>query len=285
MDYVYIDDMQVLDFLIQQDFKRLQQREDLNQTCSYYTSGLERGTELTYWYGFGFKNGSEYTDLFNGFFRRLSTFGILNFLRSSATASSPVCTLPKGFKDRALENKDLYTTYVLFGIGIAASLLAMVTEFFFRRAMRQTHHLAVATKANFLSNRFSSPPIKVMPSLTGPAHSWDNLPPLPDQRLRTPFEVKYPQYAGFGTARPQYTPQIIGTPQVPVERPANQRIINGKINDVDVQWDQKDGKLLLRDVKQLAGNVAYVDGVPYAFLHYRDKDGPKLQKLILSDLI
>lgn len=151
--------------------------------------------------------------------------------------------------------------------------------------MRQTHHLALATKANFLSNRFSSPPIKVMPSLTGPAHRWDDLPPLPDQRLRTPFEIKYPQYAALSTAKPQYTPQIIGTPQVPVQRPANQRIINGKINDVDVKWDQKDGKLLLRDVKQLAGNVAYVDGVPYAFLHYRDKDGPKLQKLILSDLI
>lgn len=151
--------------------------------------------------------------------------------------------------------------------------------------MKQTQHLAAATKANFLANRFNSPPIKVMPSITGPAHSWDNgLPPLPDTRLRTPFEVKYPQYAALKTVKPQYTPPV-GTAQVPFPRSSNERVINGKINDIDVKWDQKDGKLLLRDVKELAGNVAYVDGVPYAFLHYRDKDGPKLQKLILSDLI
>lgn len=152
--------------------------------------------------------------------------------------------------------------------------------------MKQTHHLAVATKSSFASNRFSSPPIKVMPSLTGPVIGWDSgLPPLPDTRPRTPFEVRYPQYAAIKGAKPQYMPRVIGTPEVPVERPPQKRIINGKINDLDVKWDQKTGKLLLRDVKDLAGNVAYIDGVPYAFLHYRDKDGPKLQKLILSDLI
>ncbi|XP_063847051.1 glutamate receptor ionotropic, delta-2-like isoform X2 [Scylla paramamosain] len=175
-DHVYIDDVQVLEYLIQEDFKR-QQREELNQTCNFYTSELERGGELTFWYGFGFKNGSEYTDLFNGFFRRLSIFGILNFLRNSATASSPVCTLPKGFKDRALENKDLYTTYVLYAIGIVASLLALLTESFFRRAMRQTHNLAMATRKTF-SDRFNSPPIKVTPSRTGPTQTWNSgLPP------------------------------------------------------------------------------------------------------------
>ncbi|KAK8398966.1 hypothetical protein O3P69_004225 [Scylla paramamosain] len=280
-DHVYIDDVQVLEYLIQEDFKR-QQREELNQTCNFYTSELERGGELTFWYGFGFKNGSEYTDLFNGFFRRLSIFGILNFLRNSATASSPVCTLPKGFKDRALENKDLYTTYVLYAIGIVASLLALLTESFFRRAMRQTHNLAMATRKTF-SDRFNSPPIKVTPSRTGPTQTWNSgLPPLPEHRLRTPFEVKYPQFANL---KPQYTPQITDARQVPFARQTGPRVISGKINGVDVKWDQREGKLLLQDVKQLAGNVAYIDGVPYAFLHYRDDDGPKLQKLILSDLI
>lgn len=146
--------------------------------------------------------------------------------------------------------------------------------------------LSVTSKASsFLSKRFTSPPIKVKPSLTGPALGWDDLPPLPDTRLRTPFEIKYPQYASLKGTKPQYKPQIIGTPEVPVEQPSSQRIINGKINGLDVKWDQKQGKLLLKDVKDLASNVAYVDGVPYAFLHYRDKDGPKMQKLILSDLI
>ena len=64
-DYVYLDDVQVLDYLIQEDFKR-QQREEVNQTCVFYISELERNGELTFWYAFGFKNGSEYTDLFNG---------------------------------------------------------------------------------------------------------------------------------------------------------------------------------------------------------------------------
>ena len=148
--------------------------------------------------------------------------------------------------------------------------------------MRQTHSLAMATKKTF-SSRFNSPPIKVTPSRIGPAQDWSSgVPPLPETRLRTPFEVKYPQFANL---KPQYTPQIPGARQVPYGQPSGPRIISGKINDVDVKWDQQEGKLLLQDAKQLSGNVAYIDGVPYAFLHYRDEDGPKLQKLILSDLI
>ena len=151
--------------------------------------------------------------------------------------------------------------------------------------MRQTHGLAVATKSTF-SSRFNSPPIKVMPSRTGAANSWNSdLPPLPETRLRTPFELRYPQYTDLKGTKPQYTPNIVATPQVPFKRNTGPRVISGKINDVDVKWDQRDGKLMLQDVKQLAGNVAYIEGVPYAFLHYRDEDGPKLQKLILSDLI
>lgn len=62
-------------------------------------------------------------------FRRLSFFGILNFLHNNATSSSPVCTLPKGFKDRRLQNKDLLTTYVLGFAGIVSSFLVFGCEF------------------------------------------------------------------------------------------------------------------------------------------------------------
>lgn len=62
-------------------------------------------------------------------FQRLSFFGILDFLHDNGTANSPVCTLPKGFKDRKLANKDLITTYVLGSIGVSAAIIALVVEF------------------------------------------------------------------------------------------------------------------------------------------------------------
>ncbi|XP_042235204.1 glutamate receptor ionotropic, kainate 2-like isoform X3 [Homarus americanus] len=191
-EYVYIDDMQVLEYLIQEDFKT-QRRKEANETCSFYTTTLTSDKGFTFWYGYGFRKDSEYSDLFNGFFRRLSFFGILNFLHDNVTSNSPVCTLPKGFKDRRLQNKDFYTTYVLGSAGVLAALTALICEFVCRKSRRTGRNMTPPTTT--FTGRMGST-LGFGGSSQGVQDlNWSsNLPPLPSMRPRTPFEVRYPHY-------------------------------------------------------------------------------------------
>nr|XP_045595314.1 glutamate receptor ionotropic, kainate 2-like [Procambarus clarkii] len=199
-DYVYIDDMQVLDHLMQEDFKT-QRRVGAKETCSFYSTPLASGDDVdfVFWFGYGFRKGSDLTPLFNGFFRRLAFFGILNFLHDNVTSNSPICTMPKGFKDRSLQNKDFYTTYVLGAIGIVLAAGALGCECLVRRA-RRCRHDQDDLDADYPTTHLPDN----VPSILGvesigvkhdPIWGSANLPPLPDTRARTPFHVRYPQYS------------------------------------------------------------------------------------------
>lgn len=62
-------------------------------------------------------------------------------------------------------------------------------------------------------------------------------------------------------------------------------VIQGKINETDAVWDRRTNQLILKDPSGLRKSMAVIGGVPYTFLQYVDHEGPKVQKLILRDLV
>lgn len=127
-----------------------------------------------------------------------------------------------------------------------------------------------------------------------------NLPPLPNIRPRTPFELRYPQFTS-GDSSHLATGDRRGKENLETrssQRQNSQRMKNvllqargspylipGKINNLNVVWDRRSNELILQDISKLRSNVVYIEGVPYAVMQYDDKDGPKMQKMILTDLI
>nr|XP_027233368.1 uncharacterized protein LOC113824779 [Penaeus vannamei] len=279
--HVYIDDMRILDYLIQEDFKARRSKGEKDQ-CHFYATPLDKDKDFIFWYGYAFRKNSEYKDLFDGFFRRLSYFGILNFLHDNATASTPVCTQDNGADDRSLRNNDLFTTYVVGLVGTLAAIVAFVCEIMCRRSRRKN----LPNGKNFSSNVTSQ--FRPIPAITHtppnaqqtPVVGWSdgaNLPPFPPRRPRTPFEVRYPDYANAPSSQRagrMYTGGR-GSPGV----------IQGKINETDAVWDRRTNQLILKDPSGLRKSMAVIGGVPYTFLQYVDHEGPKVQKLILRDLV
>ncbi|ROT62633.1 hypothetical protein C7M84_019508, partial [Penaeus vannamei] len=63
--HVYIDDMRILDYLIQEDFKARRSKGEKDQ-CHFYATPLDKDKDFIFWYGYAFRKNSEYKDLFDG---------------------------------------------------------------------------------------------------------------------------------------------------------------------------------------------------------------------------
>ncbi|XP_053635419.2 glutamate receptor ionotropic, delta-1-like [Cherax quadricarinatus] len=318
--YVFIDDMQVLEYLLREDFKT-QRRDNASDMCNFYITPLASANDkdFLFWFGYGFRKDSEYKELFNEFFRRLSFFGILNFLHDNATSSSPVCTLPKGFKDRSLQNKDFFTTYALTAIGIIAAAIALASELICRLSrwkQRQTYGSNSQGSSTAITGRIVSI-LGIGSPETVETLNWNpaNLPPLPEAKARAPFHVRYPHYTDSSNnnnnnnaaisiqmkrpqsplegSSPQYPHQQQQHPQqhsrgmenVFIQAQRSSYMIQGKINNTRVIWDQRRGKLIAEDATKINESVTYVDGVPQLFFKYTDQEGPKMQTLMLRDFV
>lgn len=58
--------------------------------------------------------------------------GIITHLLRKELPLTTICPLNLGNRERKLKNQDLFTTYLVVGIGIGSAVLAFLGEVFFR---------------------------------------------------------------------------------------------------------------------------------------------------------
>ncbi|XP_064100098.1 glutamate receptor ionotropic, delta-2-like isoform X1 [Macrobrachium nipponense] len=267
--HVYIDDMRILRHIIQEDYK-VQQKANPMRPCRFYTAPLATDKDLTFWYGYGFRKGSRYKNIFDRFFRRLSVFGIMDYLNLNATSNLPVCTLPKGFKERQLQTKDLVTTYILAVVGYAFACFSLIVEYFCRRKNSKKTRSREINGESPLSHNTNITVMNIGHSKERavPTVEWNNsvYPAVVAKKMSNRIHQK-------------------NTKNRILEADNDPNLIKGSISNVDVLWDKKSKRLIMDDISKLRGNITVVDGIPYVTFRYKDKAGIRVQKFIISDLM
>ncbi|XP_076039290.1 uncharacterized protein LOC143024378 [Oratosquilla oratoria] len=201
-DHIFIDTMNVLLMEIVEDYK-IQRNAKADDQCQFYMSpmdGMDMNREEKYkvWYAYAYAKSFEHKKIFSTFYKRIGSHGILHFFTTNGTSTTSVCGLPKGFKDRALENNDLLTTYIITLIGFGIAFIVFISEVVTRRMKRRKEKNRTQeepksfqnpeTSSTFYTNqRFDIPTLEEEFVL--------NLPDLPEPRPRTPFELKYPSFS------------------------------------------------------------------------------------------
>ncbi|KAA0198342.1 Ionotropic receptor 76b, partial [Hyalella azteca] len=137
--YVYVDDVRVLKHVINRDYwQQVRSLPDSASHCHFYWTELvpedsaSGGQSASFWWAFAFRKNSTLRPAFSAFLKRLDQHGILQFLHTNTTPPTQVCELPRGFKDRPLENKDFYATYVITVLGALLASVAFCTEHGYR---------------------------------------------------------------------------------------------------------------------------------------------------------
>ncbi|XP_068230785.1 glutamate receptor ionotropic, delta-2-like [Palaemon carinicauda] len=267
--HVYIDDIRILSHIIQEDYK-VQQKRHPKSPCRFYTAPLASDKDLTFWYGYGFKKGSRFKNIFDRFFRRLSVFGIMDYLHLNATSNLPVCTLPKGFKERQLQMRDLVTTYILAAIGYVVACILLLFEFFCRKKSSRRMRKRTITSKLPPSNDASITVMNIghLKEFSVPTVEWSKAvyPAVAAKKMSNNVHQKNMKNSKLGAA-------------------SNPDLIMGRISNVDVLWDKKSNRLIMDDLSKLRGNIIIIDGIPYVMFQYTDNAELKVQKLIVSDLM
>ena len=143
-----------------------------------------------------------------------------------------------------------------------------------------------------------------------------DLGPLPSGRPKTPFAIKYPEFAdqsdisiypitinnssGLKRKRTKedfnkiqsainkasYSKKKLGNSiKNYVGFPSKPYIIQGRVNGFPVLWDQKENTLITKNKEKLEESIVIIRGVPCIFVHYILDSKPKMQKMVLNDYI
>ncbi|CAG0905852.1 unnamed protein product [Darwinula stevensoni] len=254
--HVYIDDNDVLRYVVVSDYKTQRKRNSEAKSCRFLVSTQ---TIYTYNLGFAYPLGKQgIRDAFDPFIRRMMESGLVTQWGKKPFPAAPICGLPTGFQERSLQNTDLLTTYYLCLYGFGGAVLAFVIEKIVRkRCRRYLKKRQAKQQAKHQANHPPAPAISGVPTMRRIF--------VPRSGVPTPLGTRVPQ--------PPNAIPILPPPYVP---PPSIWDYGGPDKNLQPLAAQSaKSKLSIGGVRIFGDdpdNVVYsINGRPYVIV--RDKDG------------